>query len=436
MEENAVKILKILLSAGFQAYFVGGCVRDRLMGRQVHDFDIAVSALPEEVAELFSNYTVVPTGLKHGTVTVVFDGMPFEITTFRIDGEYSDSRRPDKVCFTANIADDLSRRDFTMNALAMDAEGGIVDPFGGAEDIKNRIIRCVGEPEVRFGEDALRIMRGIRFASQLGFTVEKHTSSAIHSMKDRLNLISKERICTELDKLICGENCIEAMLEYSDVITEIIPEFSASVGFEQHSDYHCYNVWEHTVRAVASAGADDILLRRSLLFHDIAKPRCAKFDEQGKGHFKGHAEASAVMTAEIMKKLRYSNKAIEQTCTLIRHHSDKIRTRADVKRLLNSIGEELFFLLIEMKKCDNFGKRSFVLSENPAFDRLAELARDILDSGECYKLSQLEIKGGDLLSSGISGNEISRTLNELLDFVIEEKMANDREILLNYVNGR
>lgn len=431
-----MKILKKLSAAGFKAYFVGGCVRDKLMGRQIHDFDIAVSALPEEVTQLFREHTVVPTGLKHGTVTVVFDSIPYEITTFRIDGEYSDSRRPDKVRFTAELEEDLSRRDFTMNAIAMDADGKIVDPFGGAEDIKKRIIRCVGDPELRFREDALRIMRGIRFASQLGFSVEKCTSSAIHSMKDRLNLISKERICSELDKLVCGENCVEVLLGYSDVLTEIIPEFSACIGFEQRSDYHCYNVWEHTARAVGSADADDILLRRSLLFHDIAKPKCAKFDEQGKGHFKGHAEASAAMTAEIMKRLRYSNKAIEQTCMLIRHHSDKIRTKADVKRLLNSIGDELFFQLIEMKKCDNFAKRSFVLSENPEFDRFAETAREIIDSEECYKLRQLKIKGNDLIESGLNGAEISRTLNELLDLVIEDKLTNNREILLNYVNGR
>lgn len=428
--------LERMEKAGFEAYLVGGCVRDSLMERPVHDHDITTNALPEQVMEVFSDCTVIPTGIKHGTVTVILSGEPLEITTFRIDGSYSDSRRPDSVSFTSDIHDDLSRRDFTMNAIAMSADGRLIDPFGGREDIEKGMIRCVGEPERRFTEDALRILRAVRFASQLGFAIDEKTSAAIHSMKDRLSLISAERIRDELDKLICGKDCVRVMLEYSDIITEVIPELAPCVGFDQHSPYHKYDVWEHTVRAVDAAPAGDLMLRRTMLFHDVAKPVCGRFDENGRGHFKRHAPVGADMAGGIMKRLRYDNRAIAEICTLIRHHADKYRTKPDLKRLISEIGADMFFRLTEVRKADNLAKNEFVFEENLFFDSLDQTVREFLAAGECCSVRELAVNGNDLKDAGLSGTEVGAMLHELLEQVITEQLPNSREELLAYAGRR
>ena len=435
-DKKSSEILGILSGAGFEAYLVGGCVRDTVMKRPFHDTDITTNALPEQIIEVFRNYKTVPTGMKHGTVTVISDGTPYEITTYRIDGTYSDSRRPDSVEFTTSLRDDLARRDFTVNAIAMDSAGNIIDFFGGTEDIKNKVIRCVGNPVMRFGEDALRIMRAIRFSSQLGFRIDSETSKAIHNMKDNLKNISHERIREELDKLICGQNCVEVLMEYSDVITTIIPEFQKCIGFEQHSPYHKYTVWEHIVRATGLAPVSNLRLRRVLFFHDIAKPVCAKFDDTGRGHFKNHAGAGADMTYDIMKHLRYDNESIAHTVTLIRHHSDKIFNRQDAKKMMSHIGDELFFELMELKKCDNSAKNDFVLEKNQLFDEIIRAGHEIVENNECRSLKNLAVNGNDLLKIGLSGTDIGKTLNHLLDMVIDEKLSNDKNILLNYLNKR
>ena len=372
---NAAKLLSELESCGFEAYMVGGCVRDSIMGREYHDIDITTNALPEDILKVFSSYKVIPTGIKHGTVTVLCGGTPYEITTYRIDGEYTDHRRPDSVEFTSDITADLARRDFTINAVAMDKSGCIVDPFGGISDMKEGIIRCVGKPEKRFSEDALRIMRAVRFASQLGFRIDGATSEAIHRMKDLLQEISRERIRDELDKLVCGKSCTAVLLEYSDVITAVIPEFKPSIGLDQCSPYHKYDVWEHTVRAIGFAPESDVKLRRTLLFHDIGKPACMKFDETGRGHFKQHDRVGSEITEKVMKRLRYDTKSISYSTALIANHSKKLRSRADVKKMMYRIGDELFFALTEMKKCDNSAKNEFVLEGNTAFDQFAEMGR-------------------------------------------------------------
>ncbi len=430
------KILNILNGAGYEAYLVGGCVRDTIMKRAFHDTDITTNAHPQQIIEVFRNYKTIPTGIKHGTVTVIADGIPYEITTYRIDGTYSDSRRPDSVEFTSNLRDDLARRDFTINAVAMDADGHIIDFFGGTEDIENKVIRCVGNPEMRFSEDALRIMRAIRFSSQLGFEIDSETAEAIHKMKDRLKNISRERIREELDKLICGKNCVEVLIEYADVITTIIPEFEKCIGFEQHSPYHKYTVWEHIVRATGLAPPDNLRLRRALFFHDIAKPVCAKFDDSGRGHFKNHAGAGAEITKSVMKRLRYDGESIACTVMLIRHHSDKIFNRQDAKKIMSLIGDELFFELMELKKCDNSAKNDFVLEENQLFDKIIRAGHEIVENNECRSLKNLAINGNDLMKIGLHGAEIGDTLKQLLNLVIEEKIFNDRDILLNYLNER
>ena len=430
------RILAELEKHGFEAYMVGGCVRDDIMGRTCHDTDITTNALPEEIIDVFEGYKIIPTGIKHGTVTVLCEGVPFEITTYRIDGRYSDHRRPDSVRFTSDITADLARRDFTVNAIAMDRRGNTVDPFGGRADIENRIIRCVGAPEKRFGEDALRIMRAVRFASQLGFRIDDATAAAVHGMKEQLSGISAERIRDELDKLICGVNSTEILLEYTDVITAVIPELKPSVGLDQRSPYHKYNVWEHTVRALAAAPREDLLLRRTMLFHDIGKPACMKLDETGRGHFKQHDRVGAEMTAEVMRKLRYDTRSINTTVKLIDNHSKKLRCRTDVKKMLSRMGDELFFKLMEMKKCDNSAKNDFVVKENGFFDKCADMAREMIENNECRSIRGLAVTGTDLVELGLEGAEIGQMQKELLELVIEEKLPNDRQALTEYIIQR
>lgn len=430
---NAEALLKRLEDAGFEAYYVGGCVRDHLMGRAVHDVDITTNALPEQTAAVFEGYKVIPTGIRHGTVTVLAEGTPYEITTYRVDGDYSDSRRPDSVEFTPDIVQDLARRDFTMNAIAMDIRGNIVDPFGGRGDIERALIRCVGEPEKRFTEDALRIMRGIRFASQLGFGIEEKTAQAIIDMRGRLSIISRERVREELDKLLCGKDCGKVLTDYRVIIAEIIPEMVACFGFDQFSRYHKYDVYEHIVKAVTSAPQDQLILRRALLLHDIAKPQMFTLDENGVGHFKGHAKVSAEMAKEILTRLRFDNRTIALTSQLIAHHSDKIHSERQIRLMVSEFGIETFLMLMDFKKYDNCGKNDFVLNENEEFDRFKVIAREFADSGECITLSQLALSGSDLTELGFRGREIGTALAQLHSLVISGDLPNDKQALIDYI---
>ena len=430
---KAEALLKRLEDAGFEAYYVGGCVRDHLMGRAVHDVDITTNALPEQTAAVFEGYKVIPTGIRHGTVTVLAEGTPYEITTYRVDGSYSDSRRPDSVEFTPDIVQDLARRDFTMNAIAMDIRGNIVDPFGGRGDIEHSLIRCVGEPEKRFTEDALRIMRGIRFASQLGFGIEEKTAQAIIDMRGRLSIISRERVREELDKLLCGKDCGKVLTDYRLIIAEIIPEMVACFGFDQFSRYHKYDVYEHIVKAVTSAPQDQLILRRALLLHDIAKPQMFTLDENGVGHFKGHAKVSAEMAKEILTRLRFDNRTIALTSQLISHHSDKIHSERQIRLMVSEFGIETFLMLMDFKKYDNCGKNDFVLDENKEFDRFKVIAREFADSGECITLSQLALSGSDLTELGFRGKEIGTALAQLHSLVISGDLPNDKQALTNYI---
>lgn len=433
---NTERILTELENHGFEAYMVGGCVRDGIMGRECNDIDITTNALPEQMLAVFSGYKVIPTGIKHGTVTVLCGGESFEITTYRIDGEYTDHRRPDEVRFTADIADDLARRDFTVNAVAMDRRGNIVDPFGGRADMESGIIRCVGVPQERFSEDALRILRAVRFSAQLGFKIDETTSEAVQGMRTDLRNISSERVRDELDKLICGKNAVEVLLGYSDVITAVIPEFQPSIGLDQRSPYHRYDVWEHTVRALATAPAENMKLRRALLYHDIGKPACMKLDETGRGHFKQHDRVGAEMTSEIMKRLHYDNKTIAYTTALIANHSKKLRNKTDVKKMMCKIGDELFFELMEMKKCDNSAKNEFVLKENVFFDKLADIGREIAANDECRSIRGLAVNGSELAAIGLKGAEIGEIQREMLELVMEEELPNDRAELLKFAEQR
>ncbi len=441
IDKKCLYILKKLESAGFQAYIVGGCVRDMIMGRDVHDFDITTDALPEQIINVFANKRVIPTGIKHGTVTVIHGNEPFEITTFRIDGKYSDSRRPDNVEFTSSLREDCARRDFTMNALAMDCKGNIYDFFGGVHDIENRIIRCVGEPEQRFTEDALRILRAVRFASVLNFDIESGTSESALKLRHRLDFVSVERIRSELIKLICGENCIDVMLKYREIIGQIIPEMNVCFGFGQYSPYHRYDVYEHIVRAVGNAPSDNELLRTALLFHDIGKPQTFRLDKNGRGHFKGHAGVSAEIAREIMFRLKFDNHTIDTACTLIAMHGDTFDFGGDdresmpvseIKHIISKIGAESFFLLLELKKADNSAKNDFVLDENNVLDRIAETAHRLIAENCCMSLSQLAVNGNDLKLLGFNGRAIGECLNRLLDKVMNGELENNNNELIEY----
>lgn len=440
IDEKCMYILRKLEKSGFEAYIIGGCVRDMIMGRQVNDFDITTNALPEQIIEVFADEKTIPTGIKHGTVTVMYENEPFEVTTFRIDGEYSDCRRPDSVEFTSSLREDCARRDFTMNAIAMDCNGNISDFFGGIQDIEKRIIRCVGDPEQRFMEDALRILRAVRFSSTLEFDIEENTAEFALKLRKNLDFVSAERIRAELIKLICGKNCIDVMLNYREIIGQIIPEMNICFGFSQHSPYHRYNVYEHIVRAVGNA-PDSEILRTALLFHDIGKPQTFRLDENGRGHFKGHAEVSANIAREIMRRLTFDNKTIDTACTLIAMHGDKFNFGGndrksmpvgDIKRMISKIGAENFFLLLKLKKADNSAKNDFVLDENNELDRIAEVAEKLIAENCCMSLAQLEINGNDLKSVGLKGRAIGECLNNLLDKVMGDEIENNYNKLIEY----
>lgn len=421
-------IIKSLEDYGFDTHLVGGCVRDILSGRTAHDYDITTNARPNQIIEAFKNFNVIPTGIKHGTVTVLIGNFSAEITTFRTDGSYSDSRHPDSVRFSDSIYDDLSRRDFTINSIAMPLNGNIIDPFCGLDDIKNKILRCTGNPQKRFSEDALRILRCIRFSSELGFSVEPQTSDALVQQSELLQSVSAERIHSELDRLICGENCFDVLMKYYCIIAQFIPEISPCIGFDQHSPYHKYNVWEHTVRAVNAAPHDKII-RLALLLHDIAKPVTFKADSNGRGHFKGHAEKGSLMAHDILKRLKYDNSTISNITSLIFYHSSKIHSDYDIKHMLSLLGQKQFFRLMDVMHSDNCAKQDFVLSEAAEILQLSERADKLIENNCCICLSQLDINGSDILSLGAKPTSVGKILHQLLDLVMSDCLENQKQSL-------
>ena len=345
-------VLERLEDAGFAAYAVGGCVRDTLLGRTPGDWDVTTAARPEQMLALFDGYAI-PTGLKHGTVTVRAGEMHIEVTTFRADGTYTDHRRPDQVFFSDRLEEDLCRRDLTVNAMAMDLRGHITDLYGGREDLEAGILRCVGEPERRFEEDALRILRTLRFADVLGFSVEPRTDAALRVKAPLLRCIAPERILTEMDKLLCGSHVLPVLLNWPDVLAMFLPEIAPCVGFDQHNRHHIYDVWGHSAHAVAAVPAE-VVLRWTMLLHDIGKPACFTRDEQGVGHFYGHPAISADLAADICRRLRMDNRTAERIVTLVRWHDrDIARTEKAIARAVSQLGEETFRQLLEVKRADN-----------------------------------------------------------------------------------
>lgn len=429
--KNVSAVLERLEENGYEAYIVGGCVRDSILGITPSDYDITTNAAPEQLKQCFSGFRLIETGIKHGTVTVVSDGENIEVTTYRVDGEYLDHRKPESVRFTASLEEDLARRDFTINAMAYSYKRGIVDIFGGEKDLFNRRIKCVGDPAARFDEDALRILRALRFASSLGFYVEPATSLAVHEKKSLLRDISAERIRNELMKLVCGTSPADVMLEYSDVFSFIIPELAPCVGFDQRSRYHLYDVWEHTAHAVENS-QPDTEVRIALLFHDIEKPSCFHTDEEGAGHFPNHELRSAETAEKVMKRLKFDNHTIKNVCTLIKYHYlTPIDDKKVVKRLISVLGFPCFNKLTEVMKGDNRAKQGFCLERVNTLEAMKLRAKEIEDSHECCTLGDLAINGNDLEKAGLKGKAIGETLSTLLSMVIDEKLPNSREELLS-----
>ncbi|MDR0223037.1 MAG: HD domain-containing protein [Oscillospiraceae bacterium] len=430
------KIISLLEEGGYEAYTVGGCVRDALIGVTPSDFDVTSSAAPEEVRAVMgeAGIKVHDTGLKHGTVTAVSDGVPVEITTFRVDGGYSDNRRPDSVAFTRSLKDDLRRRDFTVNAMAYSERTGIVDFFGGRDDLKNKVIRAVGNAETRFNEDGLRILRALRFACVLGFAVDGETASAAHKLRGLIKNVSGERIAGELNKLVCGE-VSGTVSRFADVFAEFIPEITACENFDQRSVYHDRDVLTHTLNAMDCAPADKIT-RLTLLFHDLGKPPAFKF-ENGRGRFPGHAEISAQIADRAFRRLKYDGETREKALLLIKYHNITIRDdKKAVKRLLNKFGEEAFFRLIDVRVADDTAKAEEHRARTGEARRAAETARGIIGGGECFSTDGLAVKGGDVLELGYKGREIGDALNYLLQAVINEKTENDKNGLIDYLLKR
>lgn len=426
------KALAILNGGGFEAYVVGGCVRDCLLGRVPLDWDVATGATPDEIKLCFSGLRIVETGLKHGTLTVLIDGMPIEITTFRVDGKYSDNRRPDSVEFTRDLKSDLSRRDFTINALAYHPEKGIVDYFGGQNDLNARRIVCVGDAYARFSEDALRIMRAARFASTLGFSVEERTKTAMHKLSASLLNVSAERIAAELNKAVAGEYIADALLSHTKIFTAIIPELIPMIGFDQHTKYHHLDVWNHTVETVMAA-PDDLILRLTMLFHDIGKPKAFTLDEQGIGHFYGHAQISSAIADAVLERLHYDGATRKQVTYLIKHHCDFISPEPKLlKRLLNRMGEDTLSRLIAVKRADCMGQAyEFAEQREEALKRIERGLAEIISENQAFSLKDLAINGNDLLAIGFKpGKKLGDALEMLLQLVIDEKIENEYNALI------
>ena len=431
------RALSILESCGYKAYIVGGCVRDSLLGRIPNDWDITTNATPQEMKVCFADFRVIETGIQHGTLTVIVDGMQLEITTYRNDGEYLDNRHPVQVTFSKNIEDDLSRRDFTVNAMAYHPQKGLVDLFGGKEDLQSQIIRAVGDAKTRFEEDGLRILCAIRFASVLNFEVDEDTAKAVHDCKKLLSGIAAERIREEFCKLICGSGAVRVLREYIGVIAVFLPELERCVGFEQNTKYHCYDVFEHTLQALALCEDGDLVTRLGILLHDIGKPLCYTEDEQG-GHFKGHAPAGVKITREILSRLRFDNETIRRMEFLVEWHDIPLSAeKKRVKRLLQKIADEDILRLLEIKRCDRLAHAPDFVELPPDLALIPSVIDEIRAEDACLSLRTLAIGGDDLMALGIpKGKRIGEMLHALLDEVIEERIPNEKNALLQAAKER
>lgn len=426
-------ILDLFKKAGYEAFCVGGAVRDSLMGVTPGDWDITTIAAPEETARIFKDFRIIETGIKHGTVTVIIDKKPFEITTYRIDGEYGDNRHPENVIFTRSLKDDLARRDFTVNAIAYNPDVGIVDFYGGQDHIYNSIIKTVGDPDKRFNEDGLRIMRALRFAATLGFKIESETAKAIHRNKDLLKNISAERLNVELTKLVCGKNAFNILMEYPDVLSVFIPEIAPAVGFKQYGKKHAYDIWEHICHTVDTIPADRIL-RLTMLLHDLGKVPTHALNEKGDSTFKNHAPIGGGMAREILTRLKYDKKTINRVSFLVGFHDfEPVESKIELKHHLKTKTPEDIRTLLTIKKSDRGALSESYRDISEGTAQNLKWLEEIEQNDECCTINRLAVNGNDLIAKGITGESVGESLNMLLDAVIEEKVSNDKSALLTYL---
>lgn len=434
LPNDAKMLISLFEQNGYSAYAVGGCVRDALMGVPEKDIDITVSSIPAQTEDVLekSNIRFVETGIKHGTVTAILNHKPYEITTFRTEGGYADNRHPDSVAFVDDVRLDLARRDFTMNAIAYNDREGYVDSFGGIADIENKVIRAVGNPDIRFEEDALRIMRCIRFSSVLGFDIEESTARAVHDNKELLKNIAAERVYTELVKLLLGDNAEKVLLKYRDVIGVVIPELVPTFTCEQVSKWHIYDVYTHIVKSVAVSPKKDYV-RLALLFHDIAKPQTKTTDEYGKNHFKGHGMAGKKVTENILKRLKVSNDIFKKVTMLVEYHDDHITTKpSNIKKWLRVFGEDMIFDFINLKIADmQTHNLTYAQEEIDVLYHIKDLTADIISSGEPYRVSDLAITGNDLVTLGYQGHQIAEELDNLVRIVSGNPKCNTKNKLFH-----
>lgn len=431
--QKARQIIACLAEAGYEAYVVGGCVRDSILGREPQDWDITTSAKPEQVKALFPR--TIDTGLQHGTVTVMRDKEGFEVTTYRIDGKYEDARHPREVIFTPDLEEDLKRRDFTINAMAYNERAGLVDLFGGMDDICGRVVRCVGDPLERFGEDALRILRAIRFSAQLGYDIDNGTKEGIRKLAPSLQKISAERIQTELVKLITSDHPDDLRTAYELGVTKFFfPEFDVAMETEQKHPHHMYTVGEHTLHSLKYVKPDK-KLRLAMLLHDIGKPATLERDESGVTHFHGHPAAGEKIAEDFLRRLRFDNDTIQEVCKLVLYHDYGNSVEPDmriVRRAVHQIGEEAFPALFEIKRADVMAQSEYMRKEKlELIDRWQKLYRQMREQRQCVSLKDLAVNGSDLIKAGWKpGRELGEVLRKLLDMVLEEPGRNTAETLL------
>ena len=434
--EDAQEIIEKLEKAGHSAYIVGGCVRDAVLGNTPHDYDLCTSATPEQMKEILKDHTTYDTGLKHGTITVAGNCDMYEVTTYRIDGEYEDNRHPTSVQFVDKVELDLSRRDFTMNAMAYNHKSGLVDPYGGLVDIKNKLIRCVGNANDRFQEDALRILRAIRFASRFGFDIEAETEKAIHKNKHLLVNVSEERKTSEFCKILCNADA-NLLMKYRDVFAEFIPEIKPMFDFNQRTRWHKYDVYAHTAHAVEHAPKDDLTVRLTMFFHDIGKPETFTQDEKG-GHFYGHPLISEEITEKVMRRMKFDNATLKSVLQLVENHDNRISvSEKGARKLLRDYGEEQARRLLMVQECDKSAQAN-IAEVQKGFDEIDSIRYyldEAIKTNACCTLKDLAINGNDLINLGIKGVLIGKTLNKLLDIVIKCPARNEKETLLKMAPG-
>lgn len=437
MPEEVKQILKAFYQVGYATYIVGGCVRDSLLNRSIHDWDLCTKATPNQMINVCNafGFRYIPTGIKHGTITILINNQSFEITTFRIDGDYSDNRHPDAVEFTTSLKEDLSRRDFTINSMAYNDDIGLIDPFNGQRDIQNKIIMCVGNPFERFNEDALRMMRAIRFAAQLGFKIENNTSNAILHLSNNINNVSTERIREEFNKILLSDNPIEIYsLDWYGLMKYFLPEYNICKWTSQDNPYHVYSVGKHLICST-QAIEKRLDLKLAMFLHDIAKPKCKTFDEYNIGHFYNHAEKSAEMAFDILKRMKYDNATIDKVTTLIKYHDREIKGKKSIRKLLNEIGEDNFKDLLKVREADIQAQNLKYYGErhNQLLVTQKELD-DVLAERQCFSLKDLQINGYDLINMGYKpGKNMGDMLHWILERVIENPELNTKEQLIKLV---